>query len=67
MLFRYPSPAKELIAKSKEYRLRKQLKTAGWLIVPAITIVGIAEYNIREQKVQADRGRIADGKGALLD
>ncbi|MEM9246915.1 MAG: peptidase C14, partial [Cyanobacteria bacterium P01_F01_bin.153] len=38
--FPLPEFAKEFIAKSKGYRLRKQLKTASWLIVPAIAIVG---------------------------
>ena len=59
--------AKEFIAKSQGHRRWKQVKTASWLIIPAIAIVGIVEYNIREQQVRSDIGRIDNTHGGSAE
>ena len=61
--FPLSEPAKVFIAKSKRYRFWKQLRTASWLIVPAILLVGIIENNIREEQVLSRRRLIDDQLG----
>ncbi|MBD1862368.1 MULTISPECIES: hypothetical protein [Trichocoleus] len=36
-----------------------RIKVARWLIISAVIVVGIVEYNIREQNVKADYRRLA--------
>ena len=46
--------AKAFIQKSVWQRRRNRLKTASWLIIPAVLIVGLVEYNVRETRVKSD-------------
>ncbi|MEM6503442.1 MAG: pentapeptide repeat-containing protein [Cyanobacteria bacterium P01_C01_bin.89] len=64
--FPLSEPAKEFIAKSKGRRRRKQIKTASWLIIPAIAIVGIIEYDIRERQVEANIALIETSENGLV-
>ncbi|EDX82830.1 caspase domain protein [Synechococcus sp. PCC 7335] len=46
--------AKAFIKKSVWYRRRSRLKTASWLIIPAVIVVGLVEYNVRETRVKSN-------------
>ena len=59
-IFPLSNASKRLISKSK-WRQRWKELTAGWLIVPAVMTVGIAEYGIREQQVLSDLRRLDAG------
>jgi energy-coupling factor transporter ATP-binding protein EcfA2 len=51
-------PASQFIQKSLRQRRINQLKTASWLIIPALIIVGVVEHNLRERQVAADLARL---------
>ena len=55
--------ARTFIQRSRRQRQWNRIKTASWLIIPALVVVGIVESNIREQQVRADIGRIDDNEG----
>jgi len=50
--------AKTFIQRSIQHRRWNQIKTASWLIIPALVIGGIVEANLRETSVKADYARI---------
>ncbi|MEA5449576.1 pentapeptide repeat-containing protein [Leptolyngbya sp. CCNP1308] len=59
--------ARAFIQKSRRHRQWTRFKTASWLVIPALVIVGIVEHNIREQRVRADIGRIDDNEGGSAE
>ena len=61
--FPLSNAARTFIQRSRRQRQWNRLKTASWLIIPALVIVGIVEHNLREQGVRADIGRIDDNQG----
>ncbi|MEL6555439.1 MAG: pentapeptide repeat-containing protein [Cyanobacteria bacterium J06621_11] len=61
-LFPLSDVAKAFIQKSVWHRRWSRLKAASWLILPAVLIVGLVEYNLREASVKADYARL-DNKG----
>ncbi|NEQ46478.1 MAG: peptidase C14 [Leptolyngbya sp. SIOISBB] len=52
--------AKVFIKQSQWKRRWVWLKTASWLIIPAVIVVGVVENHLREQRVRADFERIDD-------
>jgi uncharacterized protein YjbI with pentapeptide repeats len=50
--------AKGFIQQSIKQRRWNRLKTASWLIIPALIVVGVVEYNLREASVQANYARL---------
>jgi uncharacterized protein YjbI with pentapeptide repeats len=50
--------ARIYIHKSCRQRQWSRLKTASWLIIPAILVIGVVENNIREESVKADYARL---------
>ncbi|MEM9148932.1 MAG: pentapeptide repeat-containing protein, partial [Cyanobacteria bacterium P01_F01_bin.3] len=54
--------AKAFVHKSLWQRRWQRLKTASWLIIPAVIVVGVVEYNMREASIKADYARL-DRKG----
>ncbi|MBE9099038.1 nSTAND1 domain-containing NTPase [Vacuolonema iberomarrocanum] len=50
--------ATQFIHKSRRYRHINHLKTASWLLIPVLLIGGVIEYQIREQGVNNDYGRL---------
>ncbi len=49
---------KTFIKRSLRHRRRSRLKTASWLIIPALLIGGIVEHNLREAGVQENYARL---------
>ena len=56
--------AKGFIQKSLKQRRLNLLKTASWLVIPALIILGVVEYRLREDGIQADYDRL-DEKGSI--
>ncbi|MEM9091971.1 MAG: pentapeptide repeat-containing protein [Cyanobacteria bacterium P01_F01_bin.53] len=50
--------ARAYIQKSVWHQRYSLLKMASWLIIPDLLIVGIVEYNIRENSIKADISRL---------
>jgi len=50
--------AKAFIQRSIQHRRRNRIKTTGWLMIPALVVVGIVEASLREASVKADRARL---------
>jgi uncharacterized protein YjbI with pentapeptide repeats len=50
--------AKGFIRQSIQQRRWNRLKTASWLIIPALIVVGLVEYNLHEFSVNRDRARL---------
>jgi hypothetical protein len=57
---RFPlsNSAKAFIKQSIQQRQWNRIKTASWLIMPALIMVGVVEHNLRESRVKADRARL---------
>ncbi|MBD2023744.1 pentapeptide repeat-containing protein, partial [Leptolyngbya sp. FACHB-711] len=57
---RFPlsDPAKQFIRQSIKQRRWNRLKTASWLIIPALVVVGIVEHSLHEASVKADIARL---------
>lgn len=60
--FPLSNSAKDFIQRSIRYRRWNRIRTASWLIIPALIIGGVVEYNLREASVKADFARL-DQKG----
>ncbi len=56
--FPLSDPAKIFIRQSLGQQRWNRIKTASWLIIPAVIVVGIVEYNLREQSIKADYRRL---------
>ncbi len=52
--------AKKFIKKSINVRRWNRLKTASWLIIPALLVVGLVESNLHERKVREDYARLSE-------
>jgi len=50
--------ARGFIQQSIKQRHWNRLKTASWLVIPALVVVGVVEYNLREASVKADFARL---------
>ncbi|MGP1385164.1 MAG: nSTAND1 domain-containing NTPase [Thainema sp.] len=66
---RFPlsDPARTFIQKSIWQRRWNRLKTASWLIVPALLIGCIAEYRLREISLSNDYDRIIEQEGTQAE
>ena len=56
--FPLSDPAKAFIKKSIRQRRWNRIKTASWLIIPALIVVGVVEHNIREFGVRDNYNRL---------
>ncbi|MBP0021070.1 MAG: pentapeptide repeat-containing protein [Cyanobacteria bacterium SBLK] len=45
---------KVFVKRSIQHRFWSRVKTASWLIIPALFLVGVVEFNLRENSVKAD-------------
>jgi hypothetical protein len=52
--FPLSNSAQTFIQKSMQYRRWTRVKTASWLIIPALIIGGVTEYNLREASISRD-------------
>jgi uncharacterized protein YjbI with pentapeptide repeats len=50
--------AKGFIRQSVKQRRWNRLKAASWLIIPALVVVGMVEYSLREFSINADRTQL---------
>ncbi|NJR61943.1 MAG: peptidase C14 [Cyanobacteria bacterium CRU_2_1] len=50
--------ARMFIQQSLRHRRWNRVKTASWLIIPALVVVGVVEHNLREDSVKADYARL---------
>ena len=62
LTFPLSESANHFIRKSIRRRRINRLKTASWLIIPALLTVGVVEYQMREQGIKADYERL-NGSG----
>ncbi|MFM7424146.1 MAG: caspase family protein, partial [Elainella sp.] len=56
--FPLSDPAKAFIQRSIKQRHWNRLKTASWLIIPALLAVGLVEFSLREASVTATSARL---------
>jgi hypothetical protein len=59
--------ARAFIQKSRRQRQRSRLKTASWLMIPALLIGGIVEYNLREISLKNNYDRIVEQEGTPVE
>ena len=50
--------AQAFVRQSRRQRRRSRVKVASWLILPALFLVGVVEYNLRERGVKEDYVRL---------
>jgi energy-coupling factor transporter ATP-binding protein EcfA2 len=56
--------ARDFIQASRRQQRRTRLKTASWLVIPAVLILGVVDYNLREAGIKQDYERL-DSEGTL--
>lgn len=60
-IFPLSDAAKTFLQKSQQQRRHSRLKTASWLLIPALIVIGLVECNFREASVENNFQRLEIG------
>ncbi|ASC69187.1 Pentapeptide repeats containing protein [Halomicronema hongdechloris C2206] len=59
--------AKAFIQKSRQQRNWDRLKTASWLIIPALVLIPVVEHSLRQSRIEANLDRITEQEGTIAE